>query len=348
MTPAIPSPRRLAAMILLMIAFLTLPITLWLVGLPPRAEMYRGVTREAGDFPYMRHIFFEEQGPIDVLFFGASLLRRAVDGDMVEQALSKKLGRPARVVVCGVNWAGLDMQYFLLRDLLEQRQVRTVVLSVPIAQQENAMPHVNTYRVARFGDDLNLFRRLDWRSNAALYGAMVLGAPRQALNLVRSNLTATSAIDMHPDQGGELDTGYYGAPFVPDHRPAPVFSGQSLIYSSSTEGDFRFRNHPMGRYQMAFLKRIAVLLRSHHVRVVFLNIPTDSDRNNPVVSERLRWPDYMGPDSGIVGLSSARLFQGFSEDEFYRFYTDQHLNRNGREYFTAAMIPAFLAFYDGN
>jgi hypothetical protein len=331
-------------MILLLSGVIGLPVLLRLVGLPSRADMYRGVTREAGDFAYMRRVFFEEQGQLDMLFFGASLLRQAVDGKMVEQALSEKLGRPAKVVVCGANWAGLDIQYFLLRDLLQRRRVHTLVLSVPIAQQDNALPHVNTYRVERFGDDPDLFRRLDWRSATSLYGAMVLGAPRQMLNLVRANRPELRTPGLEPVLKMEL--GYYGAPFVRDQRRPPAFSAESLIYSSATASQFHFRNRSMGHYQMAFLERLADLFRDAGVRVVILNLPTDLDRNRDVVEERLLWTDYLGANARIAGVSSTRLFPGFSDEEFYRFYSDQHFNRNGSEYFTAAMIPAFLALYD--
>ena len=116
------------------------------------------------------------------------MLRAAIDGDAVEQALSVKLGRPAKVLVCGVNWAGMDIQYFLLRDLLEHRKVSTVVLSIPVGQQDTSMPHVQVIPHAAL-------RRLSGRVKVAGLNpcectaprctARMLGAPRQALNSLR-------------------------------------------------------------------------------------------------------------------------------------------------------------------
>src|ERR1035438_9675068 len=126
MPPAVESPRSLAALIALLCAALLLPVILFAIGLPPKAMVYRG------PFAVMGREFYGTKGDIDVLVFGSSLLRIAVDKTMLERALAAKLGRPARVVIAGPNWAGLDLPYFLLRDLLSQRRVHMAILAVPI------------------------------------------------------------------------------------------------------------------------------------------------------------------------------------------------------------------------
>jgi hypothetical protein len=149
---------------------------------------------------------------------------------------------------------------------------------------------------------------------------------------------------LRPDN--ERDIGYYGAPFVPDRRQAPVMSPESLTCSETTAASFRFENQALADYQMHFLRRIGALFQEQHVRTVFLNVPLDGDRGSSVMRERLHWPDLFGPDTRMVGIPSARLFHGFSDEEFYRFYADQHLNQNGRKYYTATVLPAILNLYD--
>ena len=58
----------------------------------------------------------------------------------------------------------------------------------------------------------------------------------------------------------------------------------------------------------------------------------DADRGNTLVTERMLWTGDFGPHTSIVGNLIRPALSGL-EQEFYRFYYDQHLNRNGREYF---------------
>jgi hypothetical protein len=347
MLPAISSPRRLATLIAMLTTLLALPVILYGIGLPPKAELYRGITREAGTFEAMGRAFFEEQGDVDVLVFGSSLLRAAVDGRMLQSALSTKLGRQAKVLVVGVNWPGVDIQYFLLRDLLAQRRVHMAVMSLPVGQQNTSMPHVQLFRLIRYGDHPDAFAGLSLLNRARLYSAMVLGAPRHAVTMLRPNRgNAVHEADetLRPDN--ERDIGYYGAPFVPDQRQAPAIPAESLTWCEMTAGSFRFENEMLAPYQMHFLRRIGTLFQEQHVRTVFLNVPLDSDHGSSIMRERLYWPDLFGADTRMVGAPSATLFHGFSDAEFYRFYADQHLNQNGRKYYTAAVLPAILHLYD--
>jgi hypothetical protein len=291
----------------------------------------------------MGRAFFEEKDDVDLLVFGSSLVRAAIDGRMLERELSAKLGRPAKVLVVGVNWPGLDIQYFLLRDLLEHRRVHMAVLALPVGQQNTSMPHVQLFRMIRFGDYPDAFEGLSLLNRARLYSAMVLGAPRQALTMVRGNrVSSERAPDEFFRPDNEREVGYYGAPFVRDARRPPVFAPASLTYTPVADCSFEFRNEPFSPYHMHFLERMGRLLQEKKVRSVFVNIPLDGDRGSAVMRERLYWPSLFGPDTYMVGVPSALLFRGFSDDEFYRFYADQHFNRNGREYYTAAVLPAIL------
>jgi hypothetical protein len=176
---------------------------------------------------------------------------------------------------------------------------------------------------------------------------MVLGAPRHALSMVRSNRVAGSqGADEFFRPDNEREVGYYGAAYVPEQRRPPALPADSLLYCASTASQFRFENDPFPEYHMHFLRRMGALLQEHGVRTLVLNVPIDRDRGASVMRERLYWPDLFGPETYMAGIPSALLFEGFSDEEFYRFYEDQHLNRNGREYFTAALLPAIVDVYD--
>jgi hypothetical protein len=343
MLPSVSSSKNVSVLIGVLVVLLTLPVTLFWIGYPSKSELYRGVTREAGTFETMGRAFFEEKGDVDLLVFGSSLVRAAMDGRMLEREMSAELGRPAKVLVVGVNWPGLDIQYFLLRDLLAQRRVRMAVLALPVGQQNTAMPHVQSFRLVRYGDYPDAFKGLSFLNSARLYSAMVLGAPRHALSMVRANRVAgTRAVDEFVRPDNEREEGYYGDPYQYEPGEPPTFAADCLLYSPKTAGTFVFENEPFPEYHMHFLRRMGALLQEHRVRTLFVNVPLDKDRGSKVMRERLYWPDLFGPDTYLAGVPSASLFEGLSDDEILRFYADQHLNRNGREYFTGAVLPAIL------
>ena len=322
--------------------FLTLPVTLQVVGLRPKSEVYRGVPFESGKFPLMGHQFFEEKGDIDLLIFGASLLRYAVDSQAVSAALSTRFGRPATVVVAGAGWAGYDMQYLLLRDLLEHRQAHAILMAIPVAQPDSHFPHILLYRMFRLGDAPGFFDGLSMRERAAIYGEVVLGAPRQALSLLRPNQLRAGELDparVDP----ETRTGYFGKPFIEDGREPPALPASLVVYSPATASQFLIENRPLNGYQTHFINRMAALLREHHVRTLVFNVPRDNEKGLTVVRERLYWPAVFGPDTKMAGIPSATLFQGVSDEDFYRFYLDEHFNTNGRRYYTTAMLPTLLS-----
>lgn len=344
MSPPFQGKGGAAAFAAVLAFFLALPVLLQAWGLPPKVAVYRGITLEAGRFPYLGKLVAEEKGDIDLLFFGSSLVRASVDVPLVERALKGAGHNDPVVRMGGVNWPGLDMQYFLLRDLLERRRVKRVVLSMAVGQQDTLMPHVQLFRFLRWGDYPDVFEGLTFRQAASLYGVMVLGAPRQVLSLARENRVRDWSGDVPaPGQPRTDEVGYYGAPFVRVERTPPAIPASEMIHGQGGAGKFRFLDRRPNDYQWRFLQRLAALLRQHKVQVIFLNTPMPEERANEFVQERLRWMDIFGPDTRVVGVAPARLFAGMSEEDLYLHYYDQHLNRNGREYFTKAILPALLS-----
>jgi hypothetical protein len=338
---------RLCFFIVVMLVTLASPVLLFVLGLPPKQEVYKGIAQEAGKFAYLDRVIFEEQGDIDILFFGSSLLRAAIDAPTLKEASARITGRPLSIVVAGVNWPGWDMQYFLLRDLLEHRKVKLLVLSMPVGQQDTFLPHIQLFRFLRLGDYPNTFQGLSMRQGLSLYGTMVLGAPRQALNLARANQVSDWSGEI-PEAGRPRsdEHGFYGSPFQRFVRTPPGLRPADLLYSPATAGQFQFLGRMPNDYQLKFLHRTADLLSRAHVPVVILNTPLGSEIGQTIVQERIFWPDVFGAATRIIGVPSSVLFEGLASPQIEKFYMDDHLNRNGREYFTGAIVPALLEVYE--
>jgi hypothetical protein len=342
MRSAFVKDRDLIVYVTVLSACLLLPVILLAIGPPPRRAVY-AMNEETGPMAAMGREIYERRGPVDLLFFGASIIRAAIAPDLIERQLEASTGRRPTTILCGPNWQGLDAQYVILRDLLPRRKVKYLFLNLPDAVTWSNKPHIALYRVLRLGDDSGFYSGLGLLHASQVYAAEILGAPRQLLSLIRPNLVGE-------DEAGLLDRlrkspgpllGYYGAAPVQDDRLPPLLPGDEMLHEGNSDGGwFRFGNHPLGDYQLNMLAKIGALARQYGAQIVVLNIPIDSDRGRPFVIERMDWSRLLGMQVTVLGIPPALLFKDMSADEVQRFYVDQHLNRNGRRYFSEAIVPA--------
>jgi hypothetical protein len=346
MPPAFATNRRAVGFASLLLLTLTTPLLLFWVGLPPRSELYKGISHLAGPFVFLRYQIFENPDDVDILFLGNSLLRVAIDEPYVHEQLGESLGREAKTLVCGFSWQGYDLQYYVLRDFLTRRKVKMLVLAMPTPQQNSDRPHVQLYRVVRYGDDPAALKGLSLRAKAAVYADFVIGGPRQLLNLFRPNLIRNETITVRSlDTPESREKGYNGEPFTRQIQRPPTVPVDTMIYSAQSNDFFHFDGQPVNAYQLHFIKLIGGLAMEHAVPVVLLHVPLASERGQTVVRERMDWTKILGHGVRIVGVPSGALFRGVPDSEFYRFYEDEHLNRNGQELFTHVITPALVELY---
>jgi hypothetical protein len=63
------------------------------------------------------------------------------------------------------------------------------------------------------------------------------------------------------------------------------------------------------------------------------------------VDERMQWLEATGISASMVGVSPARIFGDFTDEEALRFFGSDHLNDNGAIYFTAVVTPALIEVF---
>jgi hypothetical protein len=343
MLPAFRSNSSVASFCGILITLLCLPFVTYWVGHPPREQAYAGMTDEAG--PIGAHVreIFRDPSDADVLFLGSSLVRAGVDGPTVEQALSAHLGRPAHVALLALNWQGLDLQYFLLRDYLNTHRAGVIIWNLPVPGSRNLEPHVEAFRWVRFGEYSDALTGLPLRYRMALYGDMVLGAPRELLSHLRPNLLSTEEIEaqMRSDK-----TGYYGGKFVPEPFGLATVPTLEQSYEEPPYSLVHSSGIPLNAYEDHFAKKILELAKEKKIKIVLLHIPIDTEQGMDYMPERSIWVDTLHTDAPMIGATSAVLFKNVAPDIFHNFYRDQHFNINGSMLFTRSMLPAILKAYD--
>jgi hypothetical protein len=348
MFPAIWSNRHAVALILVISILLTLPVLMQVTGLPSRDRVYSGIRVETGTGPLDEHNIFEEKGPVDIVFIGSSLLVRGIDIGYIEQQLSQQLGRPARVRRLSLKWQGLDMQYMLMKDFLEHRKTGMVIMDMPTNALIGDSPHIQAYRWMRWGEFPQTTTGLSFRSRMAIYGAQVLGAPRQLVNYLRPNrLVETPALVQKLGSQSEYgNVGYYGGPFVQEPRTPPEFAPESILSQGASDPNFDFDGLPLGPYHQHWAREIGNLAKQYNVPFVMIHVPEDTEKGSARVPERMYWPEIIGrPSTPMIGIPSAALFRDTPAAEVQNYYYDQHFNDNGKEFFTRAITPIILNVY---
>ena len=343
MLPAFRSVSSVASFCLLLVGLLCLPlVTLWL-GHPPREQAYAGITDEAGPIgAHVREIFLDPSD-VDVLFVGSSLVRAGIDEPMVQRALSAHLGRPAHVAVLALNWQGLDLQYFLLRDYLNTHHADLIVWNLPVPGSRHVEPHVEAFRWMRFGEYSDALSGLPLRYRLAIYGDMVLGAPRELLSHLRPNLLSQEEIaaQMASDKAG-----YYGSKFVPEPVDSATMPTLEQSYEDPPYDLVHSVGPPLNPYEAHFAGKILDLAQQEHSAIALLHIPIDSEQGLGYMPERSNWADALHTNDPMIGVSSSVLFDNVNKAIFHDYYRDQHLNSNGSMLFTRSILPAILKAYD--
>lgn len=119
-----------ALIIFLLLALLAGP---WLLGWSGlrREDLLRKIPATESNAPFLIRELYHDPSPIDLVFVGPCTVWWQIETRLIQERLSLAWGRPAKVISLGFNHFGSDVEYLILRDLLERRAVRNVALALP-------------------------------------------------------------------------------------------------------------------------------------------------------------------------------------------------------------------------
>jgi hypothetical protein len=341
MDPAFSSPRQAGAFALLLLSLLLLPLLVGKSFLPTREQMYAETGREIIDFPHIHDQIFEEKGDIDIAIMGSSRLGCTINGGYLQQQLSAKLGRPAVVRTLTWTWNGYDALYFVAQDLLEHRNVHTILLcdlSYDLSLSAGDIAHRQTSYWFRIADNIEALKGLPLKSQASFYASAVLGLPRNLVGLLRPNLAAI------PADTTKLPWNYSTRNYTPQTTVTPA---EVRVYSDATKASFHFTDQPIATMQRDFIRKIGQLARDHHTQLVFVSVPDFADRQISSINEETFWPDAFGTNVAMVGIAPSALFAGMTDDQILQLYHNpSHFNQNGSNYLTPLLTPSILQVYE--
>src|SRR5688572_72536 len=300
--PAFKSNVAAVWFLVLMVFALVLPKIISSSGQISRRHSYEILPERLGAYSFMSDEVFEKKEDLDILFIGSSIIWNGVDTPRVQQELSERLGRPARTVTFGYSFNSIDTTYALLRDLLERRRVRLVVLSIPrLTFTEGPSPTASKF--LGYDERSDVVSGLPLESKISLYAGNVLRSPRDLLTIVRPNLPDespyTDAFGAFKREVGMGDNPKTFERFTPE---PPSLAASDMIYSDSTRELFEFTEKQIPAYQTYHLEKVIELLRKNEVPFAILNVPQYGERKNNKIAELRDWRTRFGSDIPLIGI----------------------------------------------
>lgn len=348
MAPAFRERKDAIAFVSFLVILFALPLLLSVVRKPSREQVWKGVPTAMGPVGDLVATLYEDKGDSDVVLLGTSPLRAAFLPGEVEGYFTQRLGRPARIKTLAMWWQSLDLQYVMLSEYLQTHRTKLVVLEIPAKLSSTSSPHRQLFRWLRHGDAVSAFADLPLRDRATIYAEQVLGAPRQALNLVRPNRLGPherSAEATEESSSRFRKAGFEGGAFVPMHVDVgPALTQKALTTVTSPR---LVREGEAGAYITTFLKKIVVLAKSKGVRLALIHFPELAEAGRSDVPVIFPLSEIFAPDTPVISIPLGDLLFGVPDSEAPRFFfDDHHLNENGARAFGEATLPAIYKAYE--
>lgn len=330
----------------LVIFFLALPALLSAFNAPSREAAYAGGGKNFDSF----HIkeLFEKKDPVDIAIIGLSTVWVGIDSGRLEERLASRLGRKATVFTLGANHVGEDLVYVMAKDLVEHRRVKMVILAPPPRRQPASHPHI--HYLLQYGVHRDSWEGLTPLEQARFYALCVLGAPRQALSVLRADIQRGPKQFLAANNGTWIrELGWEdktGEKFVSNKIEPFTEDPRAFIHMKGVNEDRIEFNEVMSPYQEYFFRKTIEVLKENGVKVALLYLPLHDERKLEKIPIRAAYEDTLGLNVPIIGMEPARLFAGRSDTEIQSlYYNKNHFNRNGTEFFTGAITPAIIGSY---
>jgi hypothetical protein len=325
-----------------------------------RSVLYLGFGTDRRYSHFANHIL-QEDGDIDILFLGPSLLDASVNPLIVKDALRPMLDREPVVYVAGHGRYGVDYEYIAFHDVIRKRKVKMLVLyskySVP---QRHLVRHPFANLLWDFSLHAPALTVLkdntllsDYFFSVMTGLRLVLGPFHDRLELVSNTL----CIDTE-EHLGACPRGWEIEGRAEKMPPPREIATEQLIHYRSDPPMFSSLI-PSGRYnpyERVFLTRIFELARENGTRIVFLSIPNDI-MNIPAngVPVPILSKNHPGISTPIIGVTLKDLFPDLNRAYIAReFYTEaesldsRHPHYGTANYFTQTILPAVTALYKRN
>ncbi len=308
-----------------------------------REEVYRAIDgRRSIELSHYLNIF-KNQGAVDVAFVGLSSLWVGVNARQMQDYFTARGAAEPQVIMLGANHPGEDLVYMMVADLLENRDVKVVVLSSPNRIQQYVHPLF--HRLASMKDHSEVWHTLPAKEMLRSYGLAMLGAPLQIYSMIKPARRPRDARNTNAFNGSWVRSdGWNKQPFVAREIASPYDAQRSIdrnLHEGSDIDAVDFGN-VQSVSQRAYFRATIELIKAHGALPVVVSVPIWKDRNRAKPLVRIPKASLSDYEVPLVAVSPKAFFAGMSEEDIEMlYYNENHFNTNGSTYHTEVLAPVF-------
>ena len=343
MNPAFASRGAAIGAIVANVALLTLPVLVGKLKPESQESAWASVQVAQGTIATNNRVLYHDQGDADILIAGSSSLQVGLSLPELRDAATQKLGRPARIASLTLYGPGWDWIYFAVEEYLKHHRATLVIIQDPVAFPTTNEPHRHMSHWLRYGDGADVLHGLGVAARTQVYGSLVLGGPRQLINLIRpSQIGINEKTDgiVNDIQRMFLQTTYAGRKFKKIDEPLPVPSGPGFWKADAPQVRMEGR---LGAYNYYFVRKIHELVVQHGSRIAFIHPNGLDEFPRDYIPEVVDYREFASDQRVLLGYPINQLFAGMKREQIEEYYSDiKHFNANGSTVFTRAMIPVIL------
>lgn len=284
-----------------------------------------------------------DKTPIDVAIIGSSRVEAAISAPLLEQELTKKMGRPIHVANLAIPQEGRNLHYLITRELIENHPETRIILVSVVEQADLSHP------AFRYLADINDLQHAPVAINHYYFLDAAFLPYRQMSYFIQTHFPGWFGVSrsFRKDyMGTGMDTthSFYlpsGKLVDRDLVPSPdkLAAGSKQIIESNggtwrPPSHWEALNNPL---ETEYTKRLADVAKEHCVQLVFVRLPFYGS------------PPNMYDEAFYRSLAPLLDAQQLSKDP--RSFSDPgHFNRNGIDQVTRwlwSSIGPYLAPLDG-
>jgi hypothetical protein len=334
------------AFIVLLLFVLFSPFLTYFIDRP---IAYRSVSLRCGPYAYIADEIFNKTEAIDMLFLSSSEIWTGVNIKHLRKLWKSKHHKDFNIVMLGSNWRGMDRFYFILKDVLKRRRVKTLVLSI---YGRTTFPYYGSKHLFSIFEHRKDFNGMSLKNYLLFYAQSIWGMPRLIYEWLVPNKIPVDCINGHATNYGFLEQNLGYDPLSPkaelfkkrDDKP-PIFGSHEVTYWGG--GSKIFPKPPPledNNFELHFYEKIVSICKKYNIKIALIQIPLPTDQGDTITFAQ----ESRHKEIPIIGMPLHMLFPNMSLDAIKGFYyNNNHLNSNGARYFTESISDVLYDFYEG-
>lgn len=307
------------------------------------ADRYKFGSDFEEKYSYIARKIYSEKGPVDFLFLGPSQTRDSLNARLIQDSLSSQFKQKSVAVEnFGHNDLGIDLEYLMLKDAVEQRGVKVVFVGVGGGKIQNEF-----HRVSRF-----LWNPFEDEFLETLYAEKILESFPFITKFLFTQVQYIDKGQWDSSNGSTIVSAGYSDGGSPDKNvpfttvpPSPKFH---KLQELTLSGEKILSTGTFNEFQMVYLRKIMDLAKKNNIKLYFLSYPMIASDNDPTKVDVLLLPKKSDVVA-YLGIPENVLFGTDSRDEMKKYFWNPiHTNANGNMQYTLSILPALMEIYESS